>query len=85
MSDSEYTHVVQAKGKEGRWLNFTQHSSEAAARDAAAQAGKVTNRKADYRVVPFGQHKNPDFMPETSKAKKPAAKKTVNKTNEGAK
>lgn len=85
MSDKEYTHVVQAKGKEGRWVNFTKHSSESSARDAASQAGIVTKRMDDYRIVPFGEHKNPDFLPATPKAKKTAAKKGVKKPTGGDK
>jgi hypothetical protein len=67
---SEYTHVVQAKGKAGDWKNMTKHSSHNDAKSALADAKTATKGKGEFRIAPFGS--SPAAKPAAAKA--PAAK-----------
>ncbi len=64
---SEYTHVIQAKGKDGSWKNMTKHIGMADAKSSVADAKKAS-KTGEYRVVKYGEHTN------TSPVKKPATK-----------
>lgn len=69
---NEYTHVVQAKSKAGDWKSMTKHTSHADAKSSLADAKTASKGKGDYRIVPFSEHKNPNY--------KATATKPVNKT-----
>lgn len=67
---NEYTHVIQAKGKDGSWKNMTKHIGQADAKSALADAKTASKGKSEYRIVPFGGAKPTVTKP----AAKPAAK-----------
>jgi hypothetical protein len=67
---SEYTHVVQAKGKAGDWKNMTKHTSQGDAKKALTDAKTSTKGKGEFRITPFDS--TPAAKPAAAKA--PATK-----------
>lgn len=72
---SEYTHVVQAMGKNGSWKNMTKHLSQSDAKKSVSEAKKAS-KTGSYRVVPYGEHKAMTAATKKSSAK-PATAKTA--------
>lgn len=75
---SEYTHVVQAKGKSGDWKNMTKHTTHGDAKNALSDAKTATKGQGEFRVVPFGTTK-PAAKPAAAKAAPKAAPKAAAK------